>query len=473
MIEIKKKNESFLKISGDYEDMIAISEFFTRYAPNFRWNPKFKAGMWDGKIRFFNMTTGSLPYGLYSQLQECIKKHRIETDFKCNEGIPINIEVFDSIVKEFTVYEPYDHQIEGAKKAIESRRGLLAHATSSGKTTTLFLILKYFLLTNPNSKIVVVVPSIGLIQQFVSDFEFYGMDSKKYIGKYFKDEKDLTKQITVGTWQSLKELPKFLETTNIVIADEVHNGKALEIKGVFEHCINADVRIGVTGSLPKDECDLLTIMGSFGPILHTITMAELIKLGIVVPIDIIQINFHYPKDVKKSCSKDYYLERDIIQNDRRRMLLVRKLVEVQPNKENLLLLFDELDFGKRYLEFLKEQFPERVFYYVDGDIDGDERESIRNLATINENVVIVASLGTFSTGINIPRLHAIIGLWLGKSAIRLTQCIGRGARKHETKKKLLFYDISDQLKFSKNHAGERLKVYMEEGHPVKSIEVGK
>jgi superfamily II DNA or RNA helicase len=475
LIEIKKQNESFLKITGDFEDLQCISEYFTKSAPNFIWNPKYKAGIWDGKIRFFNLTTGLLPIGLRSMLDEVISIHKLEFvyDNSFDYDIPwIDTFVWNRVLDEFKKYVPYEHQIEGAKIAITNRRGLLEHATSSGKTLTLFLILKYFMIARPEDKITVIVPSIGLIQQFVSDFELYGM-SRKELGKYYKDEKDLTKRITVGTWQSLKNVPKFLETVNIVISDEVHTAKALEIKGVFEKCNNAKIRIGVTGSLPKEICDKLTIIGNFGPVLHTIKSDELIKLGFISPIDVVQINYFYPKNINKSCSKDYQLEKDIIQNDRRRMLIVRKLIDITMDNENILLLFDELEFGKRYYEFLKAEFPWKTFYYVDGDVDVKTRESIRISATENGNVVTIASLGTFSVGINIPRLHAIIGLWLGKSDIRLKQAIGRGLRKHVTKAKLTFYDICDQLKYSKDHAKERLMVYMQEGFPVKTLEVGK
>lgn len=473
MITVKKLNESFLKLEGDFEDLQVVSEYFTRYAPNYIWNPRYKSGVWDGKIRFFNLLTGQLPFGLSEMLFECLKKNNI--DFELNEGSfgyrgTIIESVFQEVLDEFKKFKPHIHQILGARKAIESGRGLLEHATSSGKTLTIFFILRYYLKIS-YQKILVVVPNKSLIKQFCSNFEDYGMDPN-LIGKYFGDEKDLSKPITVGTWQSLRKVPNFLKTVNIAIGDEVHHAKALEIKQLFEQCINASVRIGVTGSLHKDECDLLSIIGGFGPILDSVKTDSLIKSGLVSPVEILQINLHYPKDVTKSCKKDYQLERDIIQNDTRRMLLVRKLIERQKKDENILILFDTIEFGERYFEYLKTEFPDKKFRYVDGEVSADEREEIRTFANDNEDVVVVASLGTFSTGIDIPRLHSVIFLWMGKSDIRLKQSIGRGLRKHATKDKVIIYDICDQLKYSKAHAGERLRVYMEEGYPVKSIEVG-
>lgn len=479
MIEIHKHNESFLKLTGDFEDLNIISQAFTRFAPNYFWSPKYKAGIWDGKIRFFNSLTGLLPQGLEFMLNDVIKENKIQvaSDHHNLFNIPISIDtkLFASILKDFEKFTPHQHQLLGVKRAIEKRKGLLEHATASGKTATLFFIIKYLMANSMDAltRIAVVVPSIDLIQQFVSDFDFYGMDSDKYIGKYYGKEKDLSKLITVGTWQSLCKIPSFLSTIGIVIADEVHSAKAIEVKGLFEHCTNASIRIGLTGSLPKEECDLLTIIGNFGPILHKIRTDDLIKLGIVAPIEVTQLKFFYPTKVKKYCKDDYGLEKEVIQKDRRRMLMVKKLINLQSWEDNLLLLFNELEFGKRYYEFLKNEIPGRKFYYVDGNVDVNIRGEIRKYAQDNEGVVIVASLGTFSVGINIPRLHAIIGLWLGKSDIRIKQSIGRGIRLHATKDKLTFYDIADQLKYSKQHSRERLGVYKAEGFPVKTVEIGK
>ena len=472
MIRINKHNESFLKITGDYEDLITISEYFTRYAPNYIWSPKYKAGVWDGKIRFFNSLNGQLPYGLKGMLEDCIIKNQINVNWEQTKKEYFYEETFNSVVNDFIKFNPHPHQVRGAKKAIQEGRGLLEHATSSGKTLTLFFILNYYLDTPTNGKIVVVVPNKSLIKQFCSNFEEYGMNPK-LIGKYYGEEKDLTKTITVGTWQSLRKVPDFLKTIGVIVADEVHHAKAIEIKNLFENCVNAKVRIGVTGSLHRDECDLLSIIGGFGQILDSVKTDELIKADIVSPVEIIQINFHYTKETAKTCKKDYHLEREIVQNDPRRMTLVRKLIERQKEKDNLLLLFDTLEFGERYFEYLKSEFPDKYFRYVAGDVSATDREDIRKFASNNDNVVIVASLGTFSTGIDIPRLHGVIFLWMGKSDIRLKQSIGRGLRKHASKDKVIIYDICDQLKYSKNHAGERLRVYMEEGYPVKSIEVGK
>jgi len=475
MLTVEKINESWIKLIGDYDDKRMVSDYFTRFVPNYMFHPKYKTGQWDGRIRFFNLTTGMLPFGLYGMLVDCTQANNIEmvADPEIIESLiphDIDEEVWQGVLDGFNKWVPHDHQIEGARKLIEYDRGLLEHATSSGKTVTLYLYLSYLLKTQPGKRIMVVVPTKGLIGQFVGDFKDYGFDPE-LLGKYFGEEKCLTRQITVGTWQSLRKVPDFLAEVDICIADEVHHAKANEIKQLFELCTKAKLKKGVTGSLPDDDCDILSIYGTFANVLHEVHTEELIEKGIVTPIDVIQLQVGYEKHEKQMCRKDYRKEKEIIQLSTKRAEIVRRLVGRQKAGENMLLLFDEIDFGKRYYEALRLAFPDKKWFYVSGETKTDDREATRQIASTEEDVNIVASLGTFSTGINIPRLHTIIALWMGKSSIRLRQSIGRGLRKHESKEKLLFFDIADQLPYSKAHSVERMRTYLKEGFPVRSLEI--
>jgi len=479
LITVSKLNESWIHIEGDYGDLLSLSEHFAKYTENFKFTPQFKAGMWDGKIRFFNMMTGNLPYGLFSKLEEAIDIYRLDATIDPNiliDAYPKEIDekIWQTVLDEFKIYDPHEHQIQGARQLIINRKGLLLHATSSGKTVTLFLYLKYMLKVLerfiPRLKIMVVVPRKGLVVQFCKDFETYGMDPI-LVGKYFGDEKDLSKPITVGTWQSLIKAEEYLSTVNMALADEVHLAKAVSIKTLLEKCNRAKIRVGVTGSLPKPECDMLSIEGSFSRILHEVKTDELIKKGIISKVDVVQIHFNYPRGTQASCKKDYRKEKEIIQSSPERLAMVSTLIGRHRDGENLLLIFDELEFGTHYFEALRQRHPDRHFKYVAGDVSVKEREEIRQFTSENSNVVIVASIGTFSTGINIPRIHAIIGLWLGKSEITLKQTIGRGLRLHESKSRCIFYDIVDQLSYSKKHGTSRLMVYFQEGFPVKNVEV--
>ena len=124
----------------------------------------------------------------------------------------------------------------------------------------------------------------------------------------------------------------------------------------------------------------------------------------------------------------------------------------------------EIQSASRIIKIDKD----RKLFYVSGETDVDTRESVREITEREKNAIIVASIGTFSTGINIRNLHNIIFASPSKSQIRVLQSIGRGLRKSDDGRVTELYDISDDLswKTKKNytldHAAERIKIYSRE-----------
>ena len=111
---------------------------------------------------------------------------------------------------------------------------------------------------------------------------------------------------------------------------------------------------------------------------------------------------------------------------------------------------------------------DRKLFYVSGETDVDTREQTRSITEDEDNAIIVASIGTFSTGINIRKLHNIIFASPSKSQIRVLQSIGRGLRKSPDGRNTQVYDIADDLhwksrkNYTLNHAAERIKIYSKE-----------
>ena len=111
---------------------------------------------------------------------------------------------------------------------------------------------------------------------------------------------------------------------------------------------------------------------------------------------------------------------------------------------------------------------DRKLFYVSGETDVDTREQVRSITEKEKNAVVVASLGTFSTGINIRNLHNIIFASPSKSQIRVLQSIGRGLRKSDDGRNTKVFDIADDLQYKSqknytlNHAAERIKIYSKE-----------
>ena len=139
-------------------------------------------------------------------------------------------------------------------------------------------------------------------------------------------------------------------------------------------------------------------------------------------------------------------------------------------KGNTLLLYSRVESHGRVLYDLinKNKISDRKVFFIHGGVDADERELTREITEHEENAIIVASYGTFSTGINIKRLHNVIFASPSKSRVRNLQSIGRVLRKGKDKVKAILYDIADDCtnksrrNYTLNHFIERIKIYNEE-----------
>lgn len=319
MIKIRKKNNSYLSITGHQEDLYVLREWFGKEKQNWRFDKKRVDDGWDGKIRHFNMYEKTLAYGLIGELFDCIDAH----DMACDIDEKLLNEIDSKKRKDFEEHafknvnpdyleggkcEPRDYQIEGAKLLLEAKRGILEHATRSGKSLTSFFAVNYIFnkyreqIIDKGIKIMMIVPTTHLILAFSKDYVEYGID-EKYVGRYYAKEKDNDTPIVVGTWQSLKSAGHLHKKVVFAIGDECHNGKANSIKQLMDKLTNAKIRLGMTATLPSDENDRFTIVGSFGPILSSVGARELINRGILAEPHIKFLMLNYPRgtdaDIKR------------------------------------------------------------------------------------------------------------------------------------------------------------------------------
>jgi superfamily II DNA or RNA helicase len=148
---------------------------------------------------------------------------------------------------------------------------------------------------------------------------------------------------------------------------------------------------------------------------------------------------------------------------------------------NTLVLYQMVEkHGKILYNVIKntEKIGERKVFFVHGGTDTEDREEIRRIMEIENDAIVVASFGTFSTGINIRNLHNIIFASPSKSRVRNLQSIGRGLRQSEGKTIATLYDIADDLRHKKHmnftlrHFGERVKIYNEEKFSYKMYNIG-
>jgi superfamily II DNA or RNA helicase len=146
---------------------------------------------------------------------------------------------------------------------------------------------------------------------------------------------------------------------------------------------------------------------------------------------------------------------------------------------NVLLLFQYVDdHGKLLYNSILDEAKDRKVFFIHGGVKGDERDSVRAIVEKETDAIIVASYGTFSTGVNIRNLHSVVFASPSKSKIRNLQSIGRALRTSETKDSAVLYDIADDLthkkrmNFTLKHLVERIKIYNDEKFKFKFYNVG-
>jgi len=342
-------------------------------------------------------------------------------------------------------------------------RQLLLSPTASGKSLIIYLILRWFegemRFTNC-CKSVVIVPTTSLVEQMTKDFQDYGY--KEPICKIYHGQEVFDAPITITTWQSFSKAPKeVIQSFDVVIGDEAHLFKAQTLKGILEKMKHTSVRVGTTGTLDGTEVHRLQLEGLFGPVKRVTTSAKLIEEGTIAAIDIQCIILRHTKQSKMS----YQEEMDyLVSNEKRNQFIVNLVSSL---KGNTLVLFQ---YVEKHGEVLYPMLDGRIkdLHYVYGGTDTESREQVREIVEKSKESVILASYGTFSTGVNIKRINNIVFASPSKSRIRNLQSIGRGLRKSEDKDSMRLFDIADDLQnenYTLNHLRERINIYNEESFP--------
>lgn len=489
-IKITKVNEVFLKVDCSQGVKRELSDHFSFFAANYKWNPRYKAKVWDGKLRMFDMRTSQIYVGLMKHIAMFCKERQygLECDFEATDTSFSEVE-FDEILEEFNLsFEPRDYQRKAIIRAIRKKRVTFLSPTSSGKSFIIYLILRIL-----NLKSILIVPTTSLVHQMKSDFEQYSKNDDSWnvdeevsliMGGYSKEN---LKNITISTWQSLQTQDANWFGDNefmCIILDEAHGGKAAVIKKIMEMNKAAPYRIGLTGTLEDTEMSEFTISGLFGPIYNVIETSELIENKTISDLMIKCITFDYDEQTKKELIKNmkastsaYNTEIEFLINNERRNKFIKNL-SLSCSGSTLVLFGRVEQHGKKLYEDIKNNDKGKKVFYVSGEIDAITRETIRKtVEDEGKDCIIVASVGTFSTGINIVNLHNIIHTHPTKSKIKILQGIGRGLRKGGEKDFCTYYDLSDDLNlksfkaYTYKHFIERLKLYVKAKFKYKTYKV--
>jgi len=251
-----------------------------------------------------------------------------------------------------------------------------------------------------------------------------------------------------------------------VFGDECHGFKSKSLTTIMNKCTEAEYRFGTTGTLDGALTHELVLQGLFGKVYRVTSTRALQDNDTLAKLAIKRIILNYSEQVKKDFGKKTYQEEleFIVTNSKRNSFIKNLTLDL---KGNTLLLYNYVEkHGKPLYKLIKDEVDEtRKVFFVSGETAATDREAIRAIVEKQKNSITVASLGTFSTGINIRNLHNIVFASPSKSQIRVLQSIGRGLRKTDDGKSTTLYDIIDDItwKSKKNfgilHADERLRIY--------------
>ena len=468
---LHKKNEAFIQFECDRNVAQELSDYFTFYVPGYQFVPAYKSRLWDGKIRLADLRSFSIYHGLVPYIEKFCKERdytlEIDSDVSTTENFSA-IEAADFVKSLKLPHEIRDYQLKSFIHAIRNRRILLLSPTASGKSLILYCIIRY--LQQEHKKGLLIVPTTSLVEQMYSDFASYGYDSEEYCHRqYAGKDKHTKKFLTITTWQSIyKNEAEYFEQFDFVLGDEAHQFKAKSLTTILSGCTAAKYRIGTTGTLDGTQTHRLVLEGLFGPVYKATSTAELIEKKQLAEFNIKCLILKYSDVICKECkSWDYNQELEYIVMNKARNDFIRNLV--LSLKGNSLVLFQFVEkHGKHLYENIKEHAGKRKVFFVFGGTDVEIRESIRAITEKENDAIIVASYGTFSTGVNIRNLHNVIFASPSKSRIRNLQSIGRGLRLGDNKEAATLFDIADDFRIGKftnytlKHFVERVKIYDEE-----------
>ncbi len=471
---IEKKNDVYLKIEADDDIRRELGEYFTFEVPGFKFMPQYRNRVWDGKIRLYSYATGQIYVGLYPYIVDWCKRNKIEVvDGTKIEDTKVDDSKVDKFIKALNIpFKVRDYQKEAFVYATRKNRCLLLSPTASGKSLITYLLVRFNILRlkEKKKKILIIVPTTSLVEQLYKDFKDYGWSPERNVHRIYQGHsKETNKPVVISTWQSIYNLPKkYFKDIGMIIGDEAHLFKAVSLTKILTKLEKCPYKVGMTGTLDGSKTHKLVLEGLFGAVNKVVSTTELQEKKQLADLKIYCLILkHGPIECKHASGMNYQEEMDYIVRSDKRNKYIRNLASGLQG--NTLCLFQFVEkHGKDLYQSIKEKATDKQVFYVHGGVDTDEREKIREITEKSDNAIIVASFGTFSTGINIRNLHNVIFASPTKSRIRNLQSIGRGLRLKDNNSHATLYDISDDLTYNEkenytlSHFRERINIYSEE-----------
>jgi superfamily II DNA or RNA helicase len=477
-ITIYSFDETYIQLSSTNDGVIAeLSDFFTFDVPNAKYDERVKNGYWDGKIHLYKRANGTLYKGLLNHVIKFAKDRQydviIEEELK--ESLKINSS-FDpqSFISTLNIENivPYDFQVSTIGKIIQDKRKLILSPVNSGKSLIMYCILRWYL-DNVDGKILILVPSVDLILQLIQEFKDYcphfNIDSLVH-QIYQGQPKNSNKRIYLSTWQSIYEQKEtYFKQFDAFIGDEAHEITAKCAKHVLESCVNAQYKVGLTGTVKDTQTHKIVLEGLTGELLEVTTSKKLIEEGRSSKILIKCLILKYSEAVRKANAKFKYPDEQkfIVTNKERNRAIA--LLATGIKNENVLILTQYIEHTELLAKAL-ENSGKKIFV-ITGDTEKDIVIENKLSMELSNDCIIIATFGKFQRGINIKNLQNLIMATGTKSFIRLCQSIGRVLRLDGKTNTCTLWDFVDDFSYKKEqnylltHFFDRIKIYNNQGFP--------
>ena len=467
---ISKINEVYLNLKVDEDLERELTDYFTFEVPGAKFMPHYRKKLWDGKIRLFSPHNGRIYVGLLPYIKEFCSRNSVE--YIIEEGVENERNIDRESVRKFAEslrpkargnpIEFRDYQIDAIFHAIRTNRCLLLSPTASGKSLIIYTLVRYYHLMN--LKTLILVPTTSLVEQMYSDFIDYGWKDEHIHRVYAGHDKGSKKPVVISTWQSLYKLHRpYFAQYGCIIGDEAHLFKAKSLTDIMARSADCKYRFGLTGTLDGTQTHRLVLEGLFGKVTQVTTTKELMDDETLAKLDIDCVVLkHTDEECKRIKKYTYAEELNYIVSHTKRNKFIENLCKTI--KGNTLVLFQLVDKHGVLLHNEIKKLDKKVFF-VYGGTTTETREKIRSIVEKEKDSLIIASYGTFSTGINIRNINNIVFASPSKSKIRVLQSIGRGLRKMENKSSVRLFDIADNASyksrqnFTYRHFTERLNIY--------------
>lgn len=499
------ENKNFLQVVECSDLEFKQLQFsFRKKIKNWRFHPQVKRKLWDGYMTFMD-SAGRMPVGLWNELIEVCKEHGFAVNFEdfdlfrspyTKEEFLAWIEATSFFDKKGNKIEPRDYQINSVWAILKYKYSISEIATSAGKTLIMYMVMAFLKHKGLLKKMLIVVPNISLIIQTFEDFQDYSNNDSNLKLQMISGETSKIlgeeTEVVIGTFQSLvKQDAQFFEGFDVVCVDEAHFTQAKSVKETLAKCRNVIYRFGLSGTLEKDDfAERLTLQAYLGPMINKVSAEFLFKNKYATPVQVKVIKLNYiDSEIKEKLyeirkrrtsidgAKILDIERKLVIESEKRLNYICDLVN--KTTKNTLVLFHNVkaDYGKKMQERLYELSKDKDVFYIDGETDVEKREYFKQSLEEGDNKVLIASFGTFSTGISVKNIHNIVFAESFKSDKIIRQSIGRGMRLHESKTKTNIIDICDDFSYNgdKNflvkHMERRLEIYDGQGFPYKLYSV--